>query len=303
MRGGPGGGGVTLDPLVGLDDDSKPLRSKLLKVPALREKYLSYVRTIAERSLTWEKLGPLVKQTRELLHDDIAADTKKLESLEAFEESLSDEAPAADAPPARHMSVRSFIEKRSKYLLENPEVAKVQAVSLTKSDAPAKPAMKADAKKLSATAKPAAAGVVINELMAANTKSVKDPQGEFDDWIELYNTTDKPINLSGMYITDSDTAPHKWRFPEGTELAAGGFLILWADEDTKATEGLHLNFKLSTNGEDLYLVDRDDHDNVVLDHVKFEKQTADVSFGRLPRSTQKLGPLVPTPSKVNRDRE
>ncbi len=117
---------MNLDPLVGLDDSSKPLRSRLLKVPALRDKYLSYVRTIAEKSLTWSKIGPLVKQSRELLHDDIAIDTKKLESLEAFEETMSDELPKEGAAQGRHMSIRSFVEKRSKFLLEHPEVAKAK---------------------------------------------------------------------------------------------------------------------------------------------------------------------------------
>ncbi len=59
--GGPGGGGgVSLDPLVGIDDPSKPLRSRLLQVPALKAKYLSYVRTIAEKSLDWKKLEPVI---------------------------------------------------------------------------------------------------------------------------------------------------------------------------------------------------------------------------------------------------
>ena len=48
---------VSLDPLVGLDDASKPLRSKLLAVPALRARYLRYVREIAERWLDWQYAG------------------------------------------------------------------------------------------------------------------------------------------------------------------------------------------------------------------------------------------------------
>lgn len=307
FRGGPGGGGgVNLDPLVGMDDSSKPLRSRLLKVPALREKYLSFVRTIAEKSLTWNKLGPLVNQTRELLHDDIAADTKKLESLEAFEEALSEELPAEGAPQGRHMSVRSFIEKRSKFLIEHPEVAKVKPVSFTRTTPDSKTtnaAVKTVTPKLAPKKADPVAGVLINELMAANTKSAKDPQGDFDDWIELFNPTDKPINLGGMYLTDSQESPRKWMFPEGTQLAAGGYLVVWADEDSKANTGLHASFKLSTAGEAVFLVDRDDRNNAVLDHVKYEKQTADVAFGRHPRTPGKWVPLVASPGAVNRERE
>jgi hypothetical protein len=294
---------VTLDPLVGLDDTSKPLRSRLLKVPALREKYLSYVRTIAEKSLTWSKIGPLVKQTRDLLHDDIAADTKKLESLEAFEAAMNVE-PAEEAQQGRHMSVRSFVEKRSKFLLEHPEVAKVKSVDFTRTVPTAKAeGPKATAPKLAATKADPTAGVVINEVMAANSKTIKDPQGEFDDWIELFNPTDKPINLGGMYLTDSELNARKWQFPEGTQIAPGGYLVLWADEDSSASGGLHVNFKLSTSGEDLFLVDRDDRHNAVIDHVHFEKQTADVAFGRHPRANTKWEPLVPTPGAANRNRE
>ncbi len=232
-----------------LDDPSKPLRSRLLKVPALRDKYLSYVRTIAEQSLSWSKLAPLVKQTRELLHDDIEADTKKLESLEAFETALSDKEPEAGPAQGRHESLRSFIEKRSKFLLEHPEVAKAKPVSFTRSVPTAKaeaPKPKVDAPKASATKADPTSSLVINEILAANKKSAKDPQGEFDDYIELFNPTDKAIDVSGMYVSDSAEALKKWKLPEGTKVAAGSYLVLWADGDDKATEGLHLNFKLST---------------------------------------------------------
>ena len=62
--GPPAGGarpsGVKLDPLIGMDDARKPLRSKLLAVPSLREMYLRHVRTIADDWLDWSKFGPVV---------------------------------------------------------------------------------------------------------------------------------------------------------------------------------------------------------------------------------------------------
>ena len=94
--GGPGGrtrrsagppavGGVELDPLVGLDDARKPLRSRLLAVPSLRARYLAHVRTIAEEWLDWKKLGPVVAQYRALIEKEVEADTRKLTSLAAFQ--------------------------------------------------------------------------------------------------------------------------------------------------------------------------------------------------------------------------
>ena len=83
--GGPGGGGPTLDPLVGLNDTGKPLRSKLLAVPALRARYMTYVRDIANKWLDWNRLGPIVARYQALIRADIKMDTRKLDSFEAFE--------------------------------------------------------------------------------------------------------------------------------------------------------------------------------------------------------------------------
>ena len=104
--GGPpgfGGGmppvkGVELDPLTGLDDAKKPLRSRLLAVPALRARYLAHLRTIATDWLDWQKLGPLVAQYRALLEKEIEADTRKLTTFAAFQKATAD-APAESAEP------------------------------------------------------------------------------------------------------------------------------------------------------------------------------------------------------------
>ena len=114
--------------------------------------------------------------------------------------------------------------------------------------------------------------VVINELMASNTKSLADPQGDNDDWIELHNVSDYAVNLSGMYLSDNQNNPRKWQFPDDTQIAPGGYLIVWADEDGNAKPGLHANFKLSRNGETVMLVDTDQRGNQVLDVIKFNAQ-------------------------------
>ena len=79
-----GQAGAELDPLVGLDDASKPLRSKLLAVPALRAKYLGYVREIADKWLDWRTLEPLVRQYQSVIAADVKADTRKLYPTEQF---------------------------------------------------------------------------------------------------------------------------------------------------------------------------------------------------------------------------
>jgi hypothetical protein len=107
-RGGRGGGGgpratIDLDPLVGLDNPGQPLRSKMLSIPALQEKYLEYVRDIATNWLDWERLGPIVERYQELIADDVEADTRKLESLEDFQ--------------AGTEAFRDFAEQRRAFLL------------------------------------------------------------------------------------------------------------------------------------------------------------------------------------------
>ena len=141
--------------------------------------------------------------------------------------------------------------------------------------------------------------VVINELMAVNTKTLTDPQGQHEDWLELHNLTNDVLNLTGMYLTDKTDNPKKWAFPENTTIPAQGYLLVWLDEDGKADVGLHANFKLSGNGETVMLVDTDIRGNQVLDAVTFEKQEKDVALGRWPNGRGKLKQLQTTPGKEN----
>lgn len=142
--------------------------------------------------------------------------------------------------------------------------------------------------------------VVINELMASNTASVTDPQGEYDDWIELFNTGDREVDLSGMYLSDNPDSPRKWAFPENTVISPGGYLIIWADEDGKDQPGLHANFKLSGSGEILVLIDRDEQGNTILNSIEFGEQQPDIAIGRSPDGTGDFRQLTMTPGKKNK---
>ena len=95
---------MELDPLVGLTDSSKPLRSKLLAVPALRQRYLEYVRDIAEQWLDWQKLEPMAAQYQALIAADVKTDTRKLDSFEAFQGGIA--------------RLRSFVDQRRAFLLK-----------------------------------------------------------------------------------------------------------------------------------------------------------------------------------------
>jgi hypothetical protein len=105
---GPGGGGPELDPLIGVNDTTKPLRWKLLAVPALRARYLSYVRDIAQQWLDWNKLGPMTGQYQSLIDEDVKLDTRKLYSYESFKTGLS----------GSEDSLQWFVERRREFLLK-----------------------------------------------------------------------------------------------------------------------------------------------------------------------------------------
>lgn len=132
-----------------------------------------------------------------------------------------------------------------------------------------------------APAPAAEAVVVINELMALNQTIVTDENGEHEDWIEFYNTGTEAVDLGGWFVTDNPDNLDKWDFPAGTVLQPGGYLILWADEDSSQGP-LHANFKLSGAGEVVMLLNAA---GALVDEVTFGAQDVDLSLSRIPNGT------------------
>lgn len=125
--------------------------------------------------------------------------------------------------------------------------------------------------------------VVINEFMASNGSDSpwSDQDGDFDDWIELYNNTASPISLENYFLSNTDTFLHKWELPADTVIPANGYLIIWADKDPHQV-GLHAKFSLSKNGGNIYLSYLD---NTVIDAVSFAVQETNTSLSRVPNGT------------------
>lgn len=123
--GDPRGQGVGLDPLIGIKDANRPLRSKLLSVPKFREQYLRNMRTLAEESFDWAKIGPVVAQYRALIEREVEADTRKLYSYDAFLALTSDQAAGPSTRREGAMNLRQFFEQRRKYLLGHDEIKKL----------------------------------------------------------------------------------------------------------------------------------------------------------------------------------
>jgi len=136
--------------------------------------------------------------------------------------------------------------------------------------------------------------LVINEFMAANDTTAADQDGEYDDWIELYNNSARAISLNGYFLSDEDSDIAQWAFPD-TVIGVGDFLIIWTDSDSEQS-GLHADFRLSASGEAIYL---SGPDTVVVDQITFGTQTTDISTGRFPNGTGGFKAMYPTFSAPN----
>lgn len=138
--------------------------------------------------------------------------------------------------------------------------------------------------------------VVINELLSKNSQNGSDQDGEFDDWIELYNNADTDIDISGYFLSDSKKNPTKWQLPPGTVIGKKSYLIVWADGDTTQT-GLHANYKLSASeGENVVLLNAQQE---LINLVELPPTEVEQSWARVPNGTGEFKWAVPTFNKSN----
>ena len=143
-------------------------------------------------------------------------------------------------------------------------------------------------------------GLFINEFMANNSSVHSDEIGEFDDWIEIYNSNTYDLNLNGLFLSDDPEVPNKWEFPN-ISIDSEGFLLFWADSETEQGE-LHTNFKLDSGGEFLGIFDYDGL--AAIDSLSFGQQYNNISFGRFPNGEDSWSHFAtPTPNASNNAEE
>jgi hypothetical protein len=137
----------------------------------------------------------------------------------------------------------------------------------------------------------------INEILAKNATATPDIAdfSAFPDWIELYNASTSPIDLSGYYLSDKLDQPTRWRIPNGAIIPAQGYLHVWTDGFDSlpglsmtrpfwpfhnfTTQSYHTSFKLAATGEAIgFYSPTGSH----VDSVTYGAQTVDVSYGRHP---------------------
>ncbi|MCA1763540.1 MAG: CotH kinase family protein [Flavobacteriales bacterium] len=121
-------------------------------------------------------------------------------------------------------------------------------------------------------------GLVLNEVMTSNSSTVADNAGEFDDWIEVYNFGDVPLNLSTYYFSDNNRSTVKWALPDVT-MEAGDFSLFWADRDLEQG-AYHSNFRLNNSGENLFLFREISNGVEVVDFISIPPLPTDYSYGR-----------------------
>ncbi|MCB1099698.1 MAG: chitobiase/beta-hexosaminidase C-terminal domain-containing protein, partial [Verrucomicrobiae bacterium] len=122
-------------------------------------------------------------------------------------------------------------------------------------------------------------GVQINEFLALSDDGIEDSDGDASDWIELFNAGASAVDLVGYSLTDDVAEPGKWKFPEGTTLGPGGYLLVFASGKDRAVAGeeLHTNFRLGANEGYLGLFDA--AGAVVSAFTDLGEQREDVSYG------------------------
>ena len=143
--------------------------------------------------------------------------------------------------------------------------------------------------------------IVINEILASNNRTYSDEDGDYEDWIELYNAGSDTADLSFHGLSDDYDRPFRWTFPEGVLLAPGDYLLVWASgKDRRDFDGeLHTSFSIAQAGEEVLLTHYETGERI--DHVPPTRIPSDISYGRYPDGTDNWHFFnFPTPASPNR---
>lgn len=184
-------------------------------------------------------------------------------------------------PATYRTSIKTFMTQRQAFLLGLVGAAKTT------------PAAATSTATFAATTTPT---LRINEVLAANTKIANGTT--FPDIIELHNAGTASVDLAGMSLSDDPATPRKYVFPTGTSIAAGGYLVIYADSDTTAP-GLHSGFGLDAEGDQVRLYDTTAAGGALLDAIVFGFQIPDYSAARTGTASATWTLTSPTPAAVN----
>lgn len=146
---------------------------------------------------------------------------------------------------------------------------------------------------------PLSAQIVINEYSCSNISTLADNYGNYEDWVELYNTSGSSVDISGYYMSDKASNPLKWQIPSGTSVPANGYLvIIFSGLDEVSGGNIHAGLKLTqTKPESLVLADAS---GSVLESYTLNPAQTDHSRGRITDGASSWGLFTtPTPGSAN----
>lgn len=143
--------------------------------------------------------------------------------------------------------------------------------------------------------------LVINEFQADNETTIADGQGDYDDWVEIYNDSNITADIGGYYITDDFNTPDLNQIPPNrpaqTQIAPHGYGLIWADKDPE-DGAMHIGLSLKADGERVGMVAFDG--SAFIDSVVFGPQGNDESYGRFPDAEDNWTAFgIPTPGAEN----
>ena len=135
--------------------------------------------------------------------------------------------------------------------------------------------------------------VLINEISTNN--NLIDSYGNYSDWIELYNSGNKEVNLTGYGLSNEFFIPFKWRFPKNCTIGPGQYLIVFASEQKSNNKELHTNFKLYKKGDTLFFSDLNFS---LIEKVDIPLLEENETYGRVENQT--FQKMIPTPGAKNK---
>ena len=134
--------------------------------------------------------------------------------------------------------------------------------------------------------------------MSSNSLFIDD-DGDYNDWIELYNASSETISLKSWYISDDKDDIKKWKFPE-RQIKAGEYFLIFASDKDKNSKYVHTNFKISSKGETIYLSNQNEE---LIDEIQIPKLLTNISYGISIENNDKIYYSESTPGAYNSSNE
>lgn len=256
------------------DDSSYPIDystsqimiRKLLEVSEFKKSYYDQFKFILDSLYIPDSIIAFINKNADLIREAVYADTNHLYTPEIFEMDLN----AICNSNGNVTSLSRFSNKRKTGLLK-------EFNTLGHTPKPVEQTFKFS-------------DVAINEVCA----SIQLNDGE--DWIELYNNTENIVSLKNIFLSDNENTLEKWQFPDNTAIKPNGFIIVWADKETLKKNNLHANFKLSADGESLFVFSKN---SGMVDSISFGLQAPYKTFSRIPDGTGEFVVRNATHNKSN----